>query len=61
MKILTDQERSDTLNFASSEAVKILYMAFILCDLKTHIHLTCEFEGKPFKMTFEPIKPESNE
>ena len=57
MEKLLPKEQQDLLNHVTGEAAKMLFMAFKLCDLKTHIHLTCDFGHQRFKMTFEPEEP----
>lgn len=55
MKKLTEEERQDILDVSTQEAASMLYMAFVMCELKTHIYLICDFGSKRFKLTFEPV------
>lgn len=60
MKKLTEQQKSELLDKAAQEAATMLYMTFVLCELKTHIHLTCDFGSKRFKLTFEPVEKDTS-
>jgi len=58
MEKLTEEQRQELLKKATKEAATVLYMTFVLCELKTHMHLTCDFGSRRFKLTFEPVEKE---
>lgn len=50
-------ERQEIINQSAKEASKVLYTAFHVANLESHIDATLDFSGQKFRLKFEKIDP----